>query len=419
MVKLCLMEMETGVSRILTIFLAFFLTQMGTDSRAAEVLIFDSNFEKHLKNAKPGDVFSIYPGLYRLNTIVNLAASGTMDAPITIRPSEEGGKVTIEVKSKIAMKITGAFWNIEGLDFIGTCTNHGRCEHAMQIAGNADKISIRNNSFIDFNAAIKGNGRIINGRQFFPDHILIENNRIYNNTPRNTNTPVTPIDVVGGKYWVIRDNFIADFAKASGNKISYAAFLKGNSDHGLFERNLVICEWRHSGGTRLGLSLGGGGTTNPDYCQGRSCQIEHYKGTIRSNIIMNCPKDVGIYLNNAASTNIVNNTILNTVGIDVRYIGSFATLANNVIQGRIKGRDNGRFREVNNLVDDDLGSLFPDARAYNLTPDDPDDLKRAAFGFEGKDYCTGKEQEDWVGAIAQPAQCKISDKLRAIAEDIR
>ena len=59
----------------------------------------------------------------------------------------------------------------------------------------------------------------------------------------------------------MRRNFIHDFRKASGDEVSYAAFLKGNSREGLFEGNVVSCV--HSagdtGGYRVGLSFGGGG----------------------------------------------------------------------------------------------------------------------------------------------------------------
>jgi len=407
---------ETLVIRTACIYAALFLVALTAPARADGVLIADDNFAKYLEKARPGDVFSIYPGRYRINKQVVLEANGTKDLPIIVQPSG-GGKVVIEIDSRMAFKIRGANWIFENIEFVGVCDSHSKCEHALQIAGKADNTIIRRSKFVDFNAAIKGNGEIIDGRQYFPDNVLIENNTIYNNMPRNTGNPVTPIDVVGGRNWIIRQNFIADFAKGSGNKVSYAAFLKGNSDHGLFERNLVICEWRHQGGVRLGLSFGGGGVNNPDYCQGRSCKIEHYKGIIRGNVIMNCPNDVGIYLNNAASTEIINNTIVNTAGIDVRFNGSFATIANNVIEGRIKARDSGRFREFGNIIVEDIEDVFPGAELYNLTPDDMDDLEDAAFGFEGRDYCTGKPLEKWVGAFAQPMACKIEDVLKQVGSE--
>ncbi|WP_417457105.1 chondroitinase-B domain-containing protein [Kordiimonas sp.] len=380
---------------------------------ADEILIADDDFNKFIKNAQAGDVFAVYPGIYRLPATVLLEASGTAENPITIRPSA-AGKVVIEVPRAIGFKVIGEHWIIEGLEFVGVCGNDGDCEHAFQIVGTADHTTVRNNRLIDFNAAIKGNGQIIDEQQYFPDHVLIEGNQIFNRRPRRTSNPVTTIDVVGGRYWSVIDNFIADFQKDGGNTVSYAAFLKGNSDNGLFERNLVICEWRHQGGTRLGLSLGGGGTTDPRFCQGRSCKIQHYKGTLKSNVIMNCPADVGVYLNNAASTRMVNNTIINTKGVDVRFSGSFALMANNIIEGRINGRDNGRFREVNNIVERDLSELFPGKNNFDLSPYEPEELMRAARGYEGVDFCTGKPQEAWVGAFVEPAQCTIQQKLNEV-----
>ncbi|WP_262691648.1 chondroitinase-B domain-containing protein [Kordiimonas aestuarii] len=402
------------VSR-LSLAILFYL-MMSVAAHADEILVADDNFNKFVEGAKPGDVFAVYPGIYRLTKTVLLQESGTEDQPITIRPSTEG-EITIEVPSTIGFKIIGSNWHIEGIKFVGVCESDSKCEHAFQVLGTADGTVIRNNKFIDFNAAIKGNGQIIDEKQYFPDNVLIEDNYFYNRRPRNTSNPVTPIDVVGGRFWTIRHNFFADFQKAGGNYISYAAFLKGNSDNGIFERNLIICEWRHHGGVRLGLSLGGGGTSDPRFCQGRSCKIEHYKGLISSNIIMNCPADVGIYLNNAANTKIINNTILNTAGVDVRFSGSFALFANNIIEGRIKGRDNGRFREVNNIVENNLDDFFPGADAFDLAPLEPEELMRAAQGYAGKDFCTGKTQEKWVGAIAEPAQCRIEQFLQNIERD--
>lgn len=396
-------------------FIFFALSLLGVAAHAEGVLIHNDNFGKAFKDAKPGDVFTIYPGIYHLTNIQHAEANGTKENPIILRP-HEGGKVVIEVESKIGIKISGAHWIIEDLEFRGICEKHGKCEHALQIVSHADGTIVRNNRFIDFNAAIKGNGEVIDNRQYFPDDVLIEKNVIYNEVPRHTANPVTPIDVVGGRRWIIRENFIADFQKALGNKVSMAAFLKGNSDHGLFERNLIVCEWRHRGGIRLGLSFGGGGTSNPKYCQGRSCKIEHYKGTIRSNIIMNCPKDVGIYLNNAASTTITNNTIINTAGIDARFNGTFATIANNIVHGRIKDRDGGRHREMNNIVEANLADIFPRAAYYDLTPEDLDDLMKAARGFEGVDFCSGQPQEQWIGAMAYPPKCEIQDRLSAAPE---
>ena len=54
---------------------------------------------------------------------------------------------------------------------------------------------------------------------------------------------------------------------------------------------------------------------------------------------MNCPEEVGILLNKAWNSKIYNNTLINTVGIDVRFATSTADIRNNLITGRILDRN--------------------------------------------------------------------------------
>jgi len=137
-------------------------------------------------------------------------------------------------------------------------------------------------------------------------HVLIEYNEFSNSRPRDTGNPVAPIDIVGGKRWVVRGNFIHDHEKGQGDGISYAAFLKGNSRDGLFERNLIVCELLHRGGIRLGLSFGGGGSQPDSICKEGRCSPEHRNGVMRNNVIVNCPADVGIYLDEARDSRVYN-----------------------------------------------------------------------------------------------------------------
>lgn len=127
--------------------------------------------------------------------------------------------------------------------------------------------------------------------------------------------------------------------------------MKGN---GLFERNLVICE--HSlatdRGIRIGLSFGGGATAER-YCQDSNCEAEHSNGVMRNNIVLNCSRDVGIYLNRAQNSYRYNNLLHNNLGLDIRFPSSSATLVNNIISGRIKERDGAVAHAKNNLIDSD------------------------------------------------------------------
>ncbi len=301
-------------------------------------------------SANPGDTISLAPGTYDFSTDkIRVNRPGDPGNPITVRASSPGtallrfgsdGSFTVE-----GFLVSVPYWRFENLDIQGTCADDSRCEHAFHIVGDADFTLLINNRLHDFNAMVKGN---ISGGAF-PDDVLLENNQLFNSAPRNTSNPVTPVDIVGGRRWVLRSNTIYDHAKAQGNQISYAAFFKGNSRDGIMEQNLVMCERFHTGGVRLGLSFGGGGTSPDSICEDGSCTPEHQNGTMRNNIIINCPADVGVYLNEALNSSIFNNTLYNTTGIDVRFGSSTAELRNNILNGRIRSRDGGLLIEGINL----------------------------------------------------------------------
>jgi parallel beta helix pectate lyase-like protein len=291
-----------------------------------------------VNNAAPGDVITLSPGTYDLGQTLFCDNPGTAAQPIVVRAAALG-QALIRFNTVEGFKVSAPHWTFENLDVQGVCLSHSDCEHAFHVVGQADFTRIRTNRLRDFNAQIKGNGE---GNPFvFPDDVVVEGNELFNSAPRLTSNPVTPLDVVGGRRWIVRGNFIHDHAKAQGDLISYAAFLKGNSRDGIFERNLVICERDHAGGIRLGLSFGGGGTAPESICEDGTCTPEHQNGLMRNNLIVNCPQDVGIYLNKAANTRIYNNTLYNNTGIDVRFTASTADLRNNVLSGAIRNRDGG------------------------------------------------------------------------------
>jgi parallel beta-helix repeat protein len=299
-----------------------------------------------VNNAAPGDVITLAPGTYDVNQNLLSDNAGTAAQPIVVRAAVLG-QAFIRFNAVEGFKVSAPHWTFENLDIQGVCATHSSCEHAFHIVGQADFTHIRNCRLHDYNAMIKGNGE---GNPFvFADDVVIEDSEFFNATIRNTSNPVTPIDVVGGRRWRVRGNFIHDHAKGQGDGISYAAFLKGNSRDGIFERNLVICERDHTGGIRLGLSFGGGGSGPPSICEDGTCTPEHQNGILRNNVIVNCPQDVGIYLNAAANSRIYNNTVFNTTGIDVRFVATTADLRNNILSGSIRNRDGGTSTEGANL----------------------------------------------------------------------
>lgn len=303
-------------------------------------------FRRAINMAKPGDVILIAPGEYRFTDYsLEFLKNGTPDNPITLK-SMQLGDVIIKSEMLEGFLVAGSNWTFENLVMDGVCGDDSNCDHAFHVVENADNFNLKNNIIKNFNSHIKLNA----GEGGNPDYGRIENNLIYNERTRDTSNSVTLIDAVNVNNWVVKGNIITDFSKGSGNQISYGAFFKGNGENNTFEGNLIMCEWLHRGGVRLGLSFGGGGTDD-EYCNNYDCSTEHTDGVIRNNIVMNCTTDVGIYLNRSADTSIYNNLIYNTSGIDVRFPTSSAHIYNNIIDGRIKDRDGGEYTEENNIIE--------------------------------------------------------------------
>ncbi len=288
--------------------------------------------------AAPGDVLLLAPGSYEIDRTLDCTRAGQATAPIVVRSSTPLGAV-LRVSVQEGFRVQAAYWRFEGLEVIGTCASDDVCEHAFHLSGDADGVVLRGNRLRNFNAQVKSNGDPTGVGGRYPDDVVIEGNELYDDAARRTSNPVTKVDVVGGRRWVVRANYLHDFEKAGGDGISYGAFLKGHSAAGLFERNLVSCETRGARtGTRVGLSLGGGGSAPDTICEQGSCSPEHDGGTLRNNLILRC-SDVGIYINKGAGSRILANTLYLTTGIDVRFSETSAEVRSNVTDGRIRTRD--------------------------------------------------------------------------------
>lgn len=312
-----------------------------------------------LAAANPGDVITLAPGTYAVSANLRCDRAGTAGAPITVR-AEQLGSAVIESSAVEGFHVTAPHWRFEHLEMHGVCADDSSCEHAFHITGLADDVALLDNRLVDFNAQVKGNGTPDGpgGAYTWPDDVRVEGNELYDTRPRATSNPVTKLDIVGGRRWVVRANYLHDFAKGGGDGVSYAAFFKGNSRDGLMERNLVVCARLHSGQTRLGLSLGGGGTSPDSICEDGVCDPEHQGGILRNNIIAHC-SDVGIYLNQAQGTQVLFNTLYDTAGIDVRFTTSTAEVRGNLVSGVIRDRDGGSSTRVDNL--DNVGNAMLEA----------------------------------------------------------
>lgn len=300
-------------------------------------------------SALPGDRIVLMPGDYQMSKLV-IKNGGRQGRPITVTAL---APASTRIRSSVVelFKVRAPYWVFENLTFVGTDNTH----HAFHLVRSADHLVLRQNRFIDFHSAIKGNPE--GGRA--ADHVLIERNLFYNRSLRKTSAPTTPIDVLGGIGWVLRGNFIADFGRVGRNQISYGAFLKGTSKQGVIEGNLVMCEWRHSGGRRIGLSFGGGGS--PESLRSAR-NSEHEDGIIRNNIILNCPNAPGIYLNRALNSKIYHNTIYNSYGIMARFPSGVSFVRNNIVSGAVTERSGAELKQERNLTTGwEIGTYVPGA----------------------------------------------------------
>ena len=300
---------------------------------------------KAIGEAAPGDVITLLPGRYLFaRAPLDVTRAGTAQANIVLR-AEQPGSVDIHLDLVEGFHVSAPYWRFENLSIRGVCGQHTYCEHAFHVTGAASHFAALGNTIIDFNAHFK-----INGDQAgFPDHGRIIGNTLRNDSVRATSNPVTPIDLVAASGWTIRRNLIADFIKGEGDRISYGAFAKGGGSGNVFEQNAVLCESRLQGlgGQRVGLSLGGG-ATGKAYCRDAKCITEQDQGVLRANLIAACSDD-GIYLNNAAGSKIVHNTLIDTGGVQVRFAGSSADIEGNIVDGDIRSRDGALVRLNDNL----------------------------------------------------------------------
>ena len=303
-----------------------------------------------LRQALPGDTITLNSGTYPIKKKrINVSSGGTPKQPITVR-SERLGDVFLELDALEGFYINSPYWIFENLDIKGVCNNDDDCEHAFHLVGEGHGFVLRNSRIHEFNSPIKANRfKIGDAPRIGPDGVLLEGNSFYNTRARQTSKPVSFIDVVGSNHFILSNNMIVDFQKAQGDHISYGVQIKGNSTHGVFEKNLVVCEYKTTGGVRVGLSFGGGGTGRKFLEPGDI--YEHSKGIVRNNIVMYC-SDAGLYLNKAHETQVFNNTFYATNGIDVRFPESTALIVNNLLSGNIWDRNGGTSIRRNNLIRD-------------------------------------------------------------------
>ena len=349
--------------------------------------------------AQAGDTILLAPGTYVLRSRLTQSQDGRADAPITVR-AQHPGEVRIRMEGGTIHQ-THAYWIYENLIIEGHCGQPWQpCEHAFHVVGAARHVVIRNNIIRNFSAHIKINGE--NGQ--FPDGGLFQFNTLSNEAAIASDI-LTPFDLVGASHWVVADNLVSHFIKATSPYPSYGLFMKGGGEGGRIERNLVMCVIGGDvsrGGSRVGISLGGG-LTGPRFCPDGRCLFEHKGGVIRNNVIVDC-NDVGIDNNRATQSVIAHNTVIRTLGIGLRDTPSDATVYGNAVDGPIQARRGSTIRLAHNHHSDmrefPLGWQSPPARipTHGLVSDDFCGHPRTATTLPGAFHHVGGCQD---GAPAQ------------------
>lgn len=309
--------------------------------------------------ARPGDSIELAPGRYVLSRLTTPRPGEAM-YPITV-----SGKVfpesVIEFRSEEGFLVTQPNWVFQNLVIRGGCSRDHDCEHAFHVVGKASNTIIRNNRIEEFNAHIKINAV---GKDI-PDRGRIEFNTLINKGPRETDRPVTIIDLVAAADWVVADNIVANFAKRGGrDKVSYGIYMKGGGSGGRIERNLVVCSTSEisRAGVRVGVSFGGGGTGG-EFCRG-DCNAEFSSGFVLNNVIAHC-NDFGIDVFRSKNILIAHNALINTAGIDVRHIDSSARAYGNLLEGLVRSRYGARLKiDMNEITD--MKQVFVDADRLDL-----------------------------------------------------
>lgn len=320
-------------------------TQTSLNERTVVIVKSSVEASAAIGRASPGDVITFLPGVYRFTGgYIGVNRPGTQRQRIVVR-ADQPGTVILEMAMVEGFLINVPYWSFENLTINGACDDHSTCEHAFHIVGAATNFISRNNTISDFNAHFKINAM----QDVAPDDGLIENTTLTNRGIRRTSNPVTPIDLVVASGWTFRKNLITDFIKGEGNLISYGAFAKGGGTNNVFENNIILCEYllRAPGMQAVGLSFGGGGT-GAEFCRDRRCITEQENGVIRGNLIASCSDD-GIYLNRAAATKILHNTLIDTAGIAVRFPTTSADVEGNLVDGQIRVRNGALLRATDNI----------------------------------------------------------------------
>jgi hypothetical protein len=290
------------------LILSFCVTAYGaniTAGTAGEVI-------SAFNSIRAGDTLTIAPGEYYVGTNLTVANSGTENAYIVIRALQKGTATLRASSGDQMVLINKRYLVFENLTF-----NGGLCAHCVHIQSGAGHLIFRNCIMYGTNDKAVKNSALTNAAVDDPgwqDYQLYENCEGYG----GNSVASGMLNINGPDYLTVRGCYIHDYSGSA----YFAAFIKAGGANAIFENNLVK-------NVKVGISFGGGLTGAQWHRRG---EIEALNGIARNNVVVNA-SDKGLHCNKAQMCRFLNNTLVNTTGIQNQNSSVSIQAINNIIMG--------------------------------------------------------------------------------------
>lgn len=228
---------------------------------------------------------------------------------------------------------------------LGQVANHG-----IQIQGDldADDLLVHNVRFIDTGEQMLKGSFNPADTSVGSDRGIVRCSRFEYTAGIGPQFYIGGIDVHNGADWAVRDNVFADIRSPDDSLAEHAIHFWSNSSNTLVERNTIVdCD------RGIGFGMGNRG---------------HIGGMIRNNMVYTT-RDVGIGLESARGTQVLNNSVYaDNYGSAIEYrfsATSGVTIRGNLTRGSIWARD-GASGDVSNNYTNAIAAFFVDYAKGNL-----------------------------------------------------
>jgi hypothetical protein len=276
-------------------------------------------------------------------------------APGVILRSQSGNREAVILRGQgMAGGVTHIF-NVAGAGFTARdLTLREVSQHAVQLQADVDGVTLSNLHILDTGEQMIKVAYDPAQPERGSDYGVLEGSLLEYSAGIGPQWYIGGIDAHAAVGWTVRDNTFRAIRSPADAPAEYAIHFWSDARDTLVERNRILnCD------RGIGFGLGERG---------------HIDGIIRNNMLYNDDTqgfaDVGIALENAASSEVYNNTLILLSGypnaIEYRFAGTYGGLiANNLSNAAITARDGGSATEANNLVAADPG-WFVNAAAGDL-----------------------------------------------------